>query len=162
MLLELNGKEIARLPRTENGVYRIQTTYEPGELVAKAIINGKIEASSCLKTENEPSKIALVRERSHLANGAKSPDTEIVYVDVEIQDENGQICTQDSRFVKYEAQNAQIMGCANGDLTYEGKYTTSELCVNRGRALVVLKKQKGERATLTANPQGLDSVTINL
>lgn len=160
--VELNGREIGRLPRTENGVYRMFTPYEKGKLVAKAIVNGKVIGESYLESENEPSRLALIKERSYLSNGAKKPDDEIVYVDIEIQDENGKLCTQDSTFVRFEAENAQIMGCANGDLTYTGKYIESEISTCKGKALVALKKQKGTKATLTAITDSLPKTTIEI
>lgn len=85
-----------------------------------------------------------------------------MYVDVEIQDCDGKLCTQDSTFARFEAENATIMGCANGNLTYTGKYIESEITTCKGRALVVLKKQKGAKATLTAITDTLPKTTIEI
>ena len=68
----------------------------------------------------------------------------------------------DFSIIQDRTENVQIMGCANGNLTYEGKYITSALGVSQGKALVVLKKQKGTKATLTATTDGLSGVTISL
>jgi len=64
--------------------------------------------------------------------------------------------------VRFEAENATIMGCANGDLTYTGKYIESEISTCKVKAPVALKKQKGTKATLTAITDSLPKTTIEI
>ena len=160
MILYVNGTEVARQERTPDGVYLFRTLYHSGEISAKAILNGK-EYVSSIKTEGEARCIALIKEKSYLSKYAEKQDDKIVYVSVEIQDENGELCTQDARNVEYSAQNAEILGVASGCLTDESIYTSPKRKMYRGRALVALKILNSG-ASLTAKAEGLDSVTISL
>lgn len=162
VLLEINGKEAGRLSRTENGVYLFKTQYHSGEVKAVAILNGK-EYSSSIKTEGEARKISLKPERSYFTRGTKKPEQSLVYVNVEIQDENGETCTQDNRLVSYEAQGADIIGIASGELTSEEMYKTTSRRVCAGKAVLVLKKHAGaEKITLDAQAEGLPVTKISL
>ena len=100
-------------------------------------------------------------QKSYLTKYTNKQDDEIVYVTVEIQDEYGNLCTQDSRNVVYSAKGAEILGIASGCLTDESIYTSHERNVYRGRTLVALKKLD-KSATLTAKADGLDSVELSI
>ena len=160
MILYVNGEEVARENRTDNGVYLFKTVYRSGEISAKAILNGK-EYTSKLTTEGKPSKIELIKEKSHLAKCTNKQDDNIVCVSVEIQDENGNLCTQDARKVVYSEDGAVILGIASGNLTDESIYTSLERNVYRGRTLVVLKKLQKE-AYLNAKAEGLEEKAIKI
>ena len=160
LILYVNGKEVDRQSRTENGVYLFNTVYESGEISAKAILDGK-EYTSKITTEGKPSKISLVKEKSYLTKHTKKQEDKIVFVSVEIQDENGKLCTQDDRFVSYKAEDAEILGVASGNLTTEAIYSEPNKEVYRGRALAILKVT-GENASLTASANDLDTVTVKL
>lgn len=160
IILYVNGKEVGRQSRTDNGVYLFSTIYERGEISATAILDGKKYISK-ITTEGKPSKIALVKEKSYLTKHTKKPDDNIVFVSVEIQDENGKLCTQDDRFISYKANGAEILGVASGNLTTEAIYSEPNKEVYRGRALVVLKKLQ-KNATLIASSVGMADAEISL
>lgn len=159
--IEINGKEVGRMAKTDNGVYRFNTKYEKGELVARAFENGKAVGSYSIKTEGKATKISLEKEESHLAKSTKKPENEIVYVDVEIQDESGALCTSESRFVTYEAKGAKIVGLASGSLVTEESYKANEGKTCFGRAIVILEKNAKD-ATLCAKCDGLESCEIKI
>lgn len=151
--LFVNGKSISKMSRTENGVYRFITKYYEGEISAKAIKDGKVIGSHKIKTEGEKKKLALIPEKSYA--GEKSPS--IIYVDLEVQDENGNVCTQENLLVKYEALGADILGVASGDLTTEELYTSSVHKTYHGRSLIALKpKENTEKIILTAKADGVN------
>ena len=160
IVLYVNGKEVGRQNRTENGVYLFNTVYESGEILAKAILDGK-EYVSKITTEGEPCKIALIKEKSYLTKFTKKQDDNIVIVSVQIQDENGELCTQDDRFVSYNAEGAEILGVASGNLTTEAIYSEPNKEVYRGRALVILKKLQ-DNAKLTASSDKMSDTVISL
>lgn len=162
MVLEINGNEVGRQKRTENGVYLFKTKYQKGTITAKAILNGR-EFMSSITTEGKPEKISLVKEKSYLTKYTKKPACDIVYVDVEIQDENGNLCTQDDRLVTYIAEGADILGVASGNLTTKAIYTEPNKEVYRGKSVVVLKKHKNaEKIILSATAEGVKSASIQL
>ena len=162
LVLELNGEKIGEMARTENGVYIFKAKYKSGTLVARAFVDGVEIARDELSSEGKASKISLRAEKSYLANGADVPNERIIYADVEIQDENGNLCTQESRFVAYEAQGAEIVGLASGELVTEQSYQASEGNTYRGRAFVILKAYGNGKITLTARADGFESATLEI
>ena len=160
MILYINGKEVGRQSRTDNGVYLFNTVYESGEISAKAILSGK-EYVSSIKTEGEPCKLSLSKEKSHLTKYTEKQSDDIVFVSVEIQDKNSVLCTQDARKVVYNAEGAEILGIASGCLTDESIYISRERNVYRGRTLIVLKKLE-KNATLVAAADGLPEQKIQI
>ena len=84
-------------------------------------------------------------------------DSKAIY----IQDENGQLCTQDARKVEYSSDGAEILGIATGNLIDESIYTSTERSVYRGKSLVILKKLQ-KTATLTARAHDLEIQTIEI
>ncbi len=159
MELWINGTLIDTLDRTDNGVYLFKTQYHSGKVVARAILGDKIYESA-LKTEGAPQKIALLPEKSYFTRSTKRPDTQIIYVNVEIQDENGALCTQQAPIIAYEAQGADIIGVASGDLTTEELYTAPTHTAYKGRSVVVLRRHGNQKITLTATSRALDSSKI--
>lgn len=159
VVLEINGKEIERKDKTENGVYVFRTTYNSGVVSAKAIKDGKVIGSSYIETEKEPKKIALLPEKSYLTNQKANED--IVIVDVEIQDENGMLCTQDERLVSYSVKGGKILGVGSMNLTSEEPYQANERCVYKGRGLIIIQKLD-KNVVLCANSEGLPATEIEI
>ena len=154
LLVEVNGKEVSRQARTENGVYKLTVPYEKGAVCASAFVGGELVGSSVVRTEGAPSRLALIKEKSYTGS-------DIIYVDVEIQDENGNLCTQDARDVSYTVEGGKILGTISGNLTTDHLYPTAECETEKGRALVVVKKMQ-KSAILTAKPQNMAPVSIEI
>ena len=162
VLVEVNGSEVARMPRSENGIYELVTEYQPGTITAYALVDGKVVGKSSITTEGKAEKIILKPEKSHITKTAKAPSDDIIYVDTIIADKDGQICTQDERNVKYELSGAEIVGIGNANLTTTELYVTNEHTVFKGISTLVLKRTGNEKITLTAKAQDVCSATINL
>lgn len=154
VVLYVNGKEVGRKNRTDNGVYEFELEYYPGEIYAEAIKDEKVIGKSFIKTEADPKKLSLIPEKIY-----SQSKTDIVLVNVEIQDENGELCTQDSRNVIYEIEGGEILGIGSSNLISEEMYYTSSRCVYQGRALIAIKKTEKE-TKLTAKPCGLSICEI--
>ncbi len=161
IILSINGKEIGKQSRIENGIYIFDAIYEKGEITATSITNGEIMGTHTIKTEKKPHHVSLKKEKSYIARYTKAPKDTLIYVDVSIHDEDGNLCTQDKSFVEYEAEGGKIIGVASGNLTDEAVYTTPNRNLHKGKSVVVLKKTSPS-ATLTAKAQGFDDVTIKL
>lgn len=150
--LEINGKKVGKQQRTENGVYTFKVPYEKGEAVAKAFSNGKLIGKDVLKTEGNASKLSLTKEKSYT-------NSEIIYIDVEVQDKDGNLCTQERRNVSYSIVGGEILATISGNLTEEGLYTDKERVTEKGRSLVIVKRT--DKATvLTACTEGLEEVNL--
>ena len=150
--LEINGREVARSKRTDNGVYRLVVPYEKGNITAKAFVENTLVGVHTLETEGDAHHIALMREKSYT-------NSEIVYVDLEIQDKNGKVCTQAEEKINYSVQGGKILGTISGNLTTDHIYNTSQCEAYKGRCLVVVKKTE-KSATVTAITDSLGTATI--
>ena len=76
---------------------------------------------------------------------------------------DGKTCTQANNEITYEAEGADILGVASGELTTEEMYTSRVHRVYNGKALIVLKKHEGTKsATLQASTNGLISAEITI
>ena len=149
VILTVNGNEIGRQPKTDNGIYIFETVYEPGEICATAVADGKIIGTHTVKTEGDVAEISLSVEKSYIPSKLKG---DVIYIDASALDENGNICTMCDALVEYEACGAEIIGIASGDLLEEAVYTESSRKLYRGRSVVVLKKHEN-KATLSAKMQ---------
>ena len=152
--LELNGREVGSAKRNENGVYRFNLPYERGTLVACAYVGDEKIGQSQITTEGKAEKIALIKEKSYTGG-------EIVYVDAEVQDENGSLCTQAAMDVSYSVAGGKILGTISGNLTTDRLYNTSACATEKGKTLIVVKKTE-KTATLTAKAEGFSVVSIEI
>lgn len=155
--LTLNDKLIGEADKTDNGVYRFIAPYERGTLKAMAYKNGELIGTSTLSSEGKASKLSLISEKSY------SDDNEIIYVNLEVQDENGCLCTQEDVLVKYESQGADIMGTISGELNTERLYTSSECKTYHGRTLIALKRHKdAKEIILKASASGFKMTEVKI
>jgi beta-galactosidase len=162
-VLEVNGKEVGRKARTENGVYEFEVEYQRGKILARAIKVGKEIGTHEIVSEGKAEKISLVKEESYIPRHAPKPSCEIIYVDARITDKDGKICTQANNEITYEAEGADILGVGSGELTTEEMYTSNVHRVYNGKALIVLKKHEGAKTvTLKASTNGLISAEITI
>ena len=152
--LELNGKEVGCAQRNENGVYRFNLPYQKGTLTARAYVGGKEIGKSQLATEGKAEKIALIKEKSYTGG-------EIIYVDAEVQDKNGNLCTQAAVDVSYSVTGGKILGTISGNLTTDHLYNTSDCTTEKGKTLIVVKKTE-KTATVTAKAEGFPVAIVEI
>lgn len=161
IILEINKNEVGRQKRNDTGIYSFDVVYEKGSITATSLVDGKIMGKHTLTTEGEGEYIRLIKEQSYLAKTTKKPSENIVYVQVELCDKDGKICTQGDVFVEYTAEGAEILGVANGHLTDKTVYSAPHRNLYKGASVVVLKKVSGA-ATLVAKAEGLPHATISI
>ena len=158
IVLYVNGKEEQRSTLGENGVYKFDVIYKKGSISAQALKNGKVIGSHTIYSEDVSEKITLTKEKIKCKT---KNDFEIIYIDVEATDKNGARSTQSANEVTFYAEGAEILGTMSADLTFEGTYTQNRCNLNKGRAIVILKKPKNQRARLNA-VSDLGEATIEL
>jgi beta-galactosidase len=85
--LELNGKVIGEKPVSAETklTAKFDVPYEPGELGAIGLINGKAVAKTTLKTAGEPHGIRLTADRKSI----RADRNDLSYVTIEVVDRNG-------------------------------------------------------------------------
>ena len=161
IILEINKNEVGRQKRNDTGIYSFDVVYEKGSITATSLVDGKIIGKHTLTTEGEGEYIRLIKEQSYLAKATKKPSENIVYVQVELCDKDGKICTQGDVFVEYKAEGAEILGVASRHLTDKTVYSAPHRNLYKGASVVVLKKVS-DAATLVAKAEGLPYATINI
>lgn len=159
--LYVNDKLVEKTGVSENGVYKFKTEYHPGKISAKAIKNGEVIGYHQILTEGKAEKINLLPEKSYIAKGANKPLDEIIYVDVRVEDKDGNLCTQANDTLTFSIEGAEILGVASGELTTEELYVSKIHRVYKGKALLVIKKTS-DKAILKATASGLAPKEITL
>lgn len=160
MSLVLNGKEVGRASKTGNGVFVFTVIYEKGELCAIAYVNGKETGRSYIKTEGKSHQICAYVEDSHFTEKEKQ---EIYYVNIEIQDENGLLCTKAQERIFVKTEGAEILGTGSGDLTTEDVYAENTCIAHGGKALCIIKKSDGvDNVTVEITADGIKAKKIIL
>ncbi|MBQ7907037.1 MAG: DUF4982 domain-containing protein [Clostridia bacterium] len=150
--LFVNNESIGKMPKTENGVYKFVTPYKKGKVSANAIVDGTVVGTYEIKTEGKREKLELILEKSY----ANEESPSIIYVDLEVQDKDGRVCTQERLLVSYETEGADILGVASGELTTKELYTLSQCYTHQGRSLIALKPKEGaDKIVLTAKADSL-------
>ncbi|MCH5210074.1 MAG: beta galactosidase jelly roll domain-containing protein [Oscillospiraceae bacterium] len=162
--LFVNGKEKGECKEAVNGfVYSfpdIDVT-ENGYIEAVAYGGGKELVRQRIDTAGEPAKIRLTPvtgPEGWLADGA-----DIAYVDVEVVDENGNICPLDYDRIDFEVSGPAVMlgGYNSGvkDLNHSNNYVYAECGTNR---IFLRATRNAGEITITAKRAGLQNTTIKL
>ena len=162
LAIEINGKEVGRKERTEDGIYKFRLKYEKGEICAKAYENGRLKGSYSIKTEGKTQKLVLEREESYIPKKAPKPSEDIIYVWVKALDKDGEIVTQENSLVNYEITGGEILGIANGDILETSIYSVPSRKLRNGQALIVVKRNENEKIILSAKMEKENEVSIEL
>ena len=152
--LNINGKEIARQEKSENGVYKFDVTYTPGSIYAESIVGGKVIGTHRIETEGKAEKIALSKEKSYTGG-------DILYVDIDAQDKNGCLCTQADGSLTISVDGGELLGAVSGNPTTERTYNDPKCELYKGRCLAIIKKT-AENTTLCVSVDGFEKATLQL
>lgn len=160
--LELNGKVIAEQEIADGSITAtFNVPYESGVLVAKGYTEGKLVASTTLKTAGKPAAIRLVADRKKI----KADRNDLFYVSVEIVDDSGNIVTSvDDLEVNYAITGAgELAGVGNGNPDDVSSFQQPRKKVFQGRGLVIVRpKGQSGKISLTAKAVGLKECSIEI
>jgi len=176
--LELNGKVIGQkstAPEPEkkkpffiygsmSGISSMNTSfdvpYEPGELKAIGMIEGRDMETRVLKTTGPPSALLLQPEQPVI----KAEKGEIVYVNVIMNDADKQPVPFDSSFVRIVVSGpGMLMAAGNASPFADGSMQDNEMHLYHGRGLIVLRST-GQKGTirLSVESDGIQSGTTEV
>jgi beta-galactosidase len=152
--LELNGRVIGEKDLLPDDKYIavFEVPYQPGELKAVALENGKEVTTGVLKTPGAPSAISLIADRKKI----KADRNDLAFVKIEVVDGNGQLVPQDSIRIR-------ITISGNGELAASGNANPKDMAsVNRplintfkGKALAIIRPSGSGQVKLMAESPGL-------
>lgn len=161
VILELNGTEVGRMARTENAVYLFSTVYHSGTLTAKAVNGGKITGEWSLATAKAPAKLSLTAEPTYSPDGVTSQDGNLIYVDLDVLDKDGALCTRADHEVRFTVEGAALLGVGTGKVDSEEMYTADHRHAYLGHALaILLRDANGAAVTVRAESDGLASAEL--
>jgi beta-galactosidase len=157
--LELNGKIIDEKKIRDSSITaKFEVPYEPGELNAIAVDNGKEIANVVLKTANTPKAIRLKADRSTI----HADRNDLSYVSLEIVDDKNNVVPNSNVPVEFLVKGAgELAGVGNANPSDMASFKQPKRNSFRGRCLVILRpKGSTGNIVLEARSPGLPSAKI--
>jgi beta-galactosidase len=136
--LELNSRVIGE--KETSVATKLKATfdvpYEPGELRAVALENGREIAMKTLKTTGEPAEIRLTADR----NPIRADRNDLTYITVEVVDEFGQVVTDAAVQVELTLKgNGELIGSGNACPYDMESFGNRVIKTYRGKALAIVR-----------------------
>lgn len=158
--LFVNGVSKGILPCGEENRFRaiFDTTYEPGEICAKACyVDGQTESFG-LKTASGDLQIAMAADRSEVCAD------DLFYVTIELRDQGGNLMTCADRKVALKIDGPGcIQGFGSADPMSEENFFDSERKTWYGRLIAVVRAGEDQGTIrLTAEAEGLEPAVLEL
>ena len=142
--LTLNGKTVGekRVPRNCRVLFRLP--YQPGTLCAAALDRAGSETGRDeLTTAGTETWLRLEPETEKCRPG------EMVYLRMRCTDENGEIQPTVRRELRITAENAEVMGAANGCTFFRGNYAQDRVETYFGEAQTVVRAGRAGTVRVT-------------
>ena len=165
--LFLNGASVGRKKAGEAlaagmpNSFVFETVYEPGSLEAVSFSGGKEVSRDTLSTSGVSRALRLLPEKAEMCADGQS----LIYVPVEIVDENGQLVPDAAVQLCAEVSGdaAVLAGFGSGNPITDENYTKGSFTAYRGRALAILRSSytAGE-AVLTVRAEGFEPVSVEI
>lgn len=159
--LYINGKSQGIKKKTGDELHVMwRVTYEPGTVKAVSRKNGKVIATTEIKTAGAPAKIILEADR----NSIKANGDDLSFVTVKIEDKNGNMVPDAGNLVKFRISGeGSIAGVDNGYQADLSSFKADNKKAYNGLCLAVLQStKKAGVIKLTATADGLQSSTITV
>jgi beta-galactosidase len=156
--LFLNGRSLGTKTMPQYGWVEWEVPYQPGELLAKAITNGKVVATGKLETTGAPARIELSPDWTALH--ADSEDA--VVVPVSILDAKGRVVPDAGDRVTFQLTgDGQILGVGNGNPADHDPDKANNRKTFHGHCIAVIEAgAKPGTLQLTATSPGLISASV--
>lgn len=160
--LLLNGVSLGKKAAGKEAGFRtlFEITYEPGTLTAVSYEKGQEIGRNELKTAGADR--TLVVESEEYA-GLKGSDQELIYVQVEMRDQNGVLAAADNQKITLAVEGeAEVLGFGSGNPKPNYNFNEGVTELFGGRAQIILKKPS-ETVTLTVKAEDgtKGAITIN-
>ncbi len=156
--LELNGNVVAEKDVSDENrlIAEFEVPYEPGELRAVGIENGKDTISKVLKTTGKAHSIKLTPDRAEIS-GNKD---DLSYVTVEVVDKQGNRIPDANTMVHFSVSGAgKLAAVGNGDPADMMSFHDGKCKVFRGKCLAIIRSGgKPGTIVLRAKASGVKAV----
>jgi beta-galactosidase len=158
--LELNGKVIDEKPvsAVTKLTARFDVPYQPGELRAIGLINGKPVASTTLTTTGPAKQVRLIADHSAI----RTDRNDLSYITVEIVDAQGAVVPNAAVPVRFTVEGAGELAATGSAAPNDAASFQAPLRTTyQGRCIAILRPNgiAGE-ITLIVEADGLQAATI--
>ena len=157
-----NGQLIGEkaITREDNLTATFTVHYQPGELTAIGIRNGREVIAKTLVTSGKPSTIRLVPEQSTV----RANLNDLAYVQIEVLDENGRLIPDAEVNIQLFFDGpGKLIACGNASPYDLKSFNNTNLKTFRGRALAILQPGNDQGVmTMTAKTEGMPDVNVNI
>lgn len=150
--LLLNGTSLGKKAAGKEAGFRtlFETTYEPGILTAISYENGHEIGRNELATAGCERTLCVEKEEYV---GLKNAKQELVYVQVEMRDQNGVLVADDNQKITLSVDGAvEVLGFGSGNPKPNYNFNEGVTELFGGRAQIIVKKPEG-KATLTVTAE---------
>jgi beta-galactosidase len=132
---------------------RFEVPYQPGELVAIGINNGKEIARQSLKTTGKPAQLKVTAE--HETYSADAND--LAYFNVEVLDENGLLVPNAAIPIEFDITgNCELQAVGNGNPADMKSFQSPAVNSFRGKCqLIVRSREDSGEIIVRAKSEGL-------
>lgn len=158
--LELNGKVIGSKKVSEESKLTVQfeVPYQPGELIAVGLKEGKEIIRQSLKTTGKPAQLKISVEE----NTFPGIESDLVYFNIEVLDENGVLVPNARIPVEFEIiGGGKLQAVANENPKEMHSFQQPQVNSYRGKCQLIVRKDKsGAAIQVTAKSEGLKPATI--
>ena len=164
--LRVNGESAGRIRAGEAEVHKMpgtflfHTVYVPGLVEAISYTDGREVSRKVVKTTGAARAVRLVPETDVL----KADGESLVYVNVEIVDEEGNVVPDAAVLLQAEASGAaRLLGFGSASPVTDENYTCGKFTSFRGKALAVLRAgYEPGTVCLQVTAEGLDPAALQL
>ena len=150
--LLLNGTSLGKKAAGKEAGFRtlFETTYEPGILTAISYENGHEIGRNELATAGCERTLCVEKEEYV---GLKNAKQELVYVQVEMRDQNGVLVADDNQKITLSVDGeVEVLGFGSGNPKPNYNFNEGVTELFGGRAQIIVKKPEG-KATLTVTAE---------
>lgn len=158
--LSLNGKSLGRKPRNADDAARTWTVpFAAGEISARAFNNGKLVATTSLRTAGKPAAIKLIAEQSSIGRGFD----ELGFVRVEVVDDKGIVVPNATNEIDLKVGGVGVLAAFdNGDVYDHTAFSSPRRKVLEGHALAILRAKEVGSISIEATSPGLKSHKVSI
>ncbi len=157
--LELNGKVIGTKKVSEETKLTVQfeVPYQPGELVAVGLKNGKETIRQSLKTSGKPAQLKISTEEITFPGF----ESDLVYFNIEVLDENGLLVPNAEIPVEFEISGpCKLQAVASENPKEMHSFQQPRVKTWRGRCQLILRLEEASgEIQVTAKSEGLLQAT---
>lgn len=128
-----------------------EVIYSPGEIKAVALDeNNNVVAENIIKTSDIPYQIVMKPDRKTV----KADGKDLIFVTVEIQDKDGNLCHRDNSLLFFTVSGAgRLKAVCNGNPTDQTSFASNYMNTFNGKMVVVMQSLK-EEGTIELNTIG--------